>query len=173
MPSNGPSLAFGSRSRNTSYLDGTTPVIHSGHLSKMAYNLVIIALTDWLQGADIVLWVTTDELAQLVILEPDSALSEMDFNAAAATIDPLIENDSLKGIIISTEKFPSWESFGALVGHLRFVRDHHELVNRVAIVTDSRLGDLVEKLAGHFISARIRHFPYGEIESAKSWIGSD
>ena len=116
--------------------------------------------------------VTTDESAQIAILEPLSALSEADFQAAAATIDPMIEKGALKGIVVSMEAFPSWESFGALVSHLRFVRDHHKRVGRVAIVTDSRMGDLAEHLAGHFVSAEIRHFAYGEIDAAKRWICS-
>jgi hypothetical protein len=117
--------------------------------------------------------VSTHESAGIVILEPQSALAEADFTAAAATIDPLIEKGSLDGIVISTRDFPSWESFGALVSHLRFVRGHHKLIGRVAIVTDSRLGDLAEKLGSHFIAAEIRHFPFGDIDAAKQWIGSD
>ena len=117
--------------------------------------------------------VSTDESSGIVTLEPQSALAEADFTAAAATIDPLIDKGSLNGLVISTKDFPSWESFGALVSHLSFVRDHHKLIARVAIVTDSRLGDLAEKIASHFVAAEIRHFPFGEIESAKQWIGSD
>ena len=116
--------------------------------------------------------ITADEIAELVVLEPDGALSEADFKAAAESIDPLIEEDRLKGLIISTESFPGWESFGALVSHFRFVRDHHEHIRRIALVTDSHLGDVAEKLADHFVSAEIRHFPYGEVESARTWVSS-
>ena len=116
--------------------------------------------------------ITTDEAAQLAVLEPDGALSEADFTAAAASIDPLIEKGRFKGLIIRAESFPGWDSFGALTSHFRFVRDHHERVQRVALVTDSRLGDVAEKLANHFASAEIRHFPFGDIEMARSWISS-
>ena len=34
-------------------------------------------------------------------------------------------------------------------------------------------GDLAEKLGSHFITAEIRHFPFGEIDAAKQWISSD
>jgi hypothetical protein len=115
--------------------------------------------------------VTTDDTAQLVVLEPDSALTEADFTAAAETIDPLIERDALKGLVIYTEDFPGWDSFNGLVGHLKFVRDHHRDIGRVALVTDSRLGDIGEKLASHFVSATIQHFPYDELDAAKRWIG--
>lgn len=117
--------------------------------------------------------VTTDEPARIVVLEPESALSEADFTAAASKIDPLIETNSLNGIVIYTEEFPGWDSFGALVSHLKFVRDHHKLLRRVAIVTDSRLGDFAERLASHFVSAQIKHFPFDDVESAKNWISSE
>ena len=104
--------------------------------------------------------IATDESAGLVELIPDGALSEADFKAVAKEVDPLIEQGSLKGIMITTESFPGWDSFGALVGHFRFVRDHHEHLKRVALVTDSDLADVAEKLASHFVSAEIRHFPF-------------
>ena len=43
-------------------------------------------------------------------------------------------------------------------------------MNCVAVVTDSHLGDLAERLASHFVSAEIRHFPEGQLEQARQWI---
>ncbi|WP_240430702.1 STAS/SEC14 domain-containing protein [Mycobacterium shigaense] len=54
--------------------------------------------------------------------------------------------------------------------HLKFVRDHHQHVRKIAVVTDSQLGDLAEHLASHFVAADIRHFPAGQIEQAEGWI---
>jgi SpoIIAA-like len=116
--------------------------------------------------------ITADETAGLAVLEPDGALSESDFKAAAEVIDPLIERGHFIGLIISAESFPGWDSFGAVASHIRFVRNHHKRLQRVALVTDSHLGDLAEKLASHFVSAEIKHFPFGEIELAKSWVSS-
>jgi hypothetical protein len=39
---------------------------------------------------------------------------------------------------------------------------------KVAVVTDSALGDVAEHLASHFVSAEIKHFPGGETESART-----
>lgn len=117
--------------------------------------------------------ITADETAGIAVLEPDGALSEADFKAAAATIDPLIEQNRFKGLIIHAESFPGWDSFGALVSHFRFVRDHHVDVQRVALVTDSNFGDVAEKLASHFVSAEIKHFHFGDVELARTWICSD
>jgi hypothetical protein len=57
-----------------------------------------------------------------------------------------------------------------MVSHFQFVRDHQRHVKKVAVVTDSPLGDVAEHLASHFVSAEIKHFPGGETEAAKQWI---
>ena len=56
--------------------------------------------------------------------------------------------------------------------HFRFVRDHQKYIRRIALVTDSALGNVVEHLASHFVSAEIKHFPAGEVEAARLWIVS-
>ena len=57
-----------------------------------------------------------------------------------------------------------------MVNHFLFVRDHHKRIKRIEVVTDSHLGDFAERLASHFVSAQIRHFPAGQIEVARQWI---
>jgi len=37
-------------------------------------------------------------------------------------------------------------------------------------VTDSLLGDIGEYIAGHFVSAEIKHFPFDELNVAQNWI---
>ena len=89
----------------------------------------------------------------------------------ALPIDPQIEaHGDLAGLIIEAPHFPGWDSFGALVSHMRFIRDHEKHVKKIAVVTDSHLGDVAEHLTSHFVSAQIKHFPAGEVEQARSWI---
>jgi len=107
----------------------------------------------------------------IAVLEPHGRLSESDFAAAASKIDPFIEKSgSLNGVIIRVSSFPGWESFAALVKHLKFVRDHHKKVTRLAIVTESPIGELAEHVANHFVQAEIRHFSQDDMELAKQWI---
>jgi hypothetical protein len=98
-------------------------------------------------------------------------LAAEDFARLASAVDPHIEaTGRLAGIVLETERFPGWESFGALVSHVRFVRSHHERVGKVALVTDSALGDVAERLASHFVAAEIKHFPAGQADAATRWI---
>ena len=105
---------------------------------------------------------------------PQSSLEENDFAQLAETVDPYIEQTGeLAGLLINAPEFPGWDSFGALAAHFRFVRDHHKKIQRVALVTDSSLGNVAEHLASHFTSAEIRHFPAADLEAAEQWIIQD
>ncbi len=113
-----------------------------------------------------------DPSTAVLTIRPQSALQKSDFTELAKTVDPQIEErGDLNGLIVEAPRFPGWDSFGALVTHLRFVRDHHKHVKRIAVVTDSPLGDVAEHLAAHFISADIRHFPAGDVDDARRWVG--
>jgi hypothetical protein len=112
-----------------------------------------------------------DAVNSILVVRPQSALEAADFAQLAKTADPHIEKTGgLAGLIVDARAFPGWESFGALAAHIRFVRDHHRRIRRVAVVTDSALGKLAEKLAAHFVAAKIRRFKAGELEAARQWI---
>lgn len=115
--------------------------------------------------------ITIDEKNGIAIFEPDGKLSESDFKSAVNIIDPYINNfGKLNGLIIATQAFPGWESFAALVSHLSFVKDHHKIISFIAFVTNSKIGNLAEHVASHFVSAEIKSFAYGELDMAKEWI---
>ena len=105
-----------------------------------------------------------DAVHSILYVRPKAALAAEDFAKIASTVDPHIEATGvLAGIVIDAPSFPGWEGFGALAAHVRFVRDHHRRVRKIAVVTDSALGTVAEHLASHFVSAEIRRFPSGEM----------
>jgi len=116
---------------------------------------------------------TLDTAQSILYLRPKAALEKRDFEAIAKTVDPYIEQTGgLAGVIIEVASFPGWESLGAMAAHIRFLRDHHKHIRRLAVVTDSALGDVAEKLAAHFVAAEVKHFPAGQLDAAKRWIAS-
>jgi len=117
------------------------------------------------------LTVIMDEKKGIAVLEPQGALSRQDFEQAAKVIDPYIEKTGrLNGLIIHTKDFPGWDSFGALASHLRFVREHHKKVKRIAFCTDSVVSNFAKLFAPHFINAEVRVFPYREFDAAGKWV---
>ncbi len=116
---------------------------------------------------------TLDREHRVLVVRPHGPLDAADFAELAAIADPFIaEVGGLNGLVIEAPKFPGWDSVGAMAAHFRFVRDHHRHIRRVALVTDSPLGNVAENLARHFVSAEIRHFPATEAAAARNWITS-
>jgi hypothetical protein len=113
------------------------------------------------------------ETEGILVLEPISALSADDFRGLTSSVDTyLSEHPTLHGILINAQNFPGWESLAGLSAHLRFVREHHRKIERIALVTDSPLGTIAPALAKHFVSAQIRHFAYSAFEEALLWLKS-
>ncbi len=109
----------------------------------------------------------------ILVLKPNAALTKEDFVDLSACVDRyLADHDSLHGVLIQSESFPGWESFAGFAAHLRFVRDHQQRIERLALVTDSAVAPVAEALARHFTAAEIRRFPYGEEDKALSWLKS-
>lgn len=120
------------------------------------------------------LHVKLDEIKGIAILEPNGALSENDFKSAAKSIDSYIEKSGkLSGIIIQVKSFPGWDSFSALITHLKFIKEHHKKVSHVAFVTDSPLGGFAEHVGSHFVNAEVRSFSFNELENSIQWIIGD
>ncbi len=112
-----------------------------------------------------------DENAGVLTVRPEGKLETQDFLTLSEVVDPFIKKSGgLNGIIIVTKKFPGWEDFNGMIEHMRFVRNHHRKIARVAIVTDSKIADVAESLGKHFVKASIKHFPFKELESAKGWM---
>ena len=92
----------------------------------------------------------------ILLVQPKSAIEKDDFVKLAKAVDPHIEaTGGLAGLIVEAPSFPGWKSFGAMVNQFRFVRDHHKRIKRIAVVTDSHLGDVAEHLTSHFVKAEI------------------
>jgi hypothetical protein len=90
------------------------------------------------------------------VVDVSSNLIRQEFQKAAAASSPSLGRLAVSmrrydpytatggafiGIIIEAQEFPGWESIRAMAAHFRFVRDHHKQVKRVALVTNSALGN--------------------------------
>jgi hypothetical protein len=117
---------------------------------------------------------TLDTAAAILHIQPKSSLEPADFEQIAKSVDSFIaETGDLAGLIIETPAFPGWSSFGAFAAHMRFVRGHHRHIKKIALVTDSPIGDIAGHLVSHFVSAEIRPFPAEAVDAARQWILSE
>ena len=109
----------------------------------------------------------------ILVVSPQSPLQSSDFTRIAEQIDPFIEKKGrLNGLMILAETFPGWENFGALLSHLKFVRDHHRKIKKVAAVTDNKFLSIMPIVADYFVNAEVRHFSFGDRQAAVEWLRS-
>lgn len=109
----------------------------------------------------------------ILIVTPEGPLEEADFTSLAADVDSYIEKrGQLQGLMIYVKSFPGWDSFAGMLSHLKFVKDHHQQIQKIAVVTDGGVLKILPQIAGHFVAAQIKHFPYQEKESAIDWLKS-
>ncbi len=108
----------------------------------------------------------------VIVVEVKQALRAQDFDALAFTADSWIEaHGELQGLVIHTREFPGWENLGSLIRHLRFVRDHHRKVRRIALAADAKVASVAPKIAEHFIQAEVKSVRYDELDKAIAWAG--
>jgi hypothetical protein len=108
----------------------------------------------------------------VLILEPKGELEAADFERLSAEVDPYIAGaGALNGMMVVAEHFPGWDDFAALTSHVRFVREHHKKIRRVAIVTEDRLVSAMPRFASRFVDAEVRAFPMGGRDEALLWVG--
>jgi len=108
---------------------------------------------------------------RVVIVRPLGPLQASDFKDLTVDVDAFIQaHGPLAGLMIHSESFPGWEDFAALVSHLKFVRDHHRLIRRVAAVTDNSFLSVMPCIANHFVGAEVRHFDFADRDAALEWL---
>ncbi|BCA56017.1 hypothetical protein W02_31570 [Nitrospira sp. KM1] len=107
----------------------------------------------------------------ILLLRPEGALQSEDFASVGRVVDAYIEkNGKLHGILIEAQSFPGWDSFGAFISHMRFVRDHHRVIEKIAAVSDSTVLSIAPQIAKHFIKAEVRHFNAADRTAALTWL---
>jgi len=107
----------------------------------------------------------------ILIVTPEGPLEKADFEVIGREVDPYIEaQGQLNGLLISAKSFPGWKDFAALVSHLRFVKNHHQKIQKVAAVTDSGFLSILPHIANHFVAAEVKHFDFRDKDRALDWL---
>jgi len=120
------------------------------------------------------LTITEDDTHGCLLLEPTSELTAADFEALTERFDARVAaTGRVPNIVVHARAFPGWSGFAALFDHLRFVREHHRQIEKVALVSDARILELAPRIAGQFVWAEIRHFPADALAEALDWVAAE
>ena len=116
---------------------------------------------------------TIDADYAILTVTPHGELAAADFKKLTDVIDDYnARHAPLQAVMILTEHFPGWDSFGALFEHLKFVRQQRDQIKKVAAVTDSGFLAVMPHVVDHFIQAEVRHFDYQNKQQALDWLRS-
>ena len=111
-----------------------------------------------------------DARDDIVIARPSGSLSADDIAAFSDKLNAFInEHDRVPNLVLHARQLPHWKDFDALKHHLKLVRDHHRLIKKVAVVSDSTLIGLLRPVADLFTGAKIRRFPEAAFDDAVNW----
>jgi tRNA U38,U39,U40 pseudouridine synthase TruA len=110
----------------------------------------------------------------ILTLNPIGPLESTDFEKLVREVDPYIrEKGQLDGLMIYAKSFPGWDNFAAFLSHMKFVKNHHQKVKKIAAVTGSSFLSIMPQVANHFIRAEVRHFDYDDKDAALNWLTAD
>lgn len=109
----------------------------------------------------------------ILVLKPEGPLEAADFSRLARQVDAYLgRKETLRGVLVEARAFPGWQDFGALVAHLKFIREHHRKIEKIAIVTDGGVAAVIPHIANHFVHAEIKHFGLAEQSAAWCWLSA-
>ncbi len=106
----------------------------------------------------------------VIVVEVKEPLRVEDFDRLTATTNAWLDSHGeLNGLVLQMHEFRGWETFGSFVRHLRFISEHEERIDRVALVADTKLVRFVPRIAEHFVKAEVKSFEEDEVEQAIAW----
>ena len=107
----------------------------------------------------------------VLVLHPEGPLEAADFDLITNKVNTyLAGHGKLHGVVIRAKSFPGWKDFGAMLAHLKFLKDHIKKIEKVAVVADGTLANIVPNIASHFVNAQVRHFDGTREDDAWDWI---
>jgi tRNA U38,U39,U40 pseudouridine synthase TruA len=107
----------------------------------------------------------------ILVLKPEGKLEAADFTTLANRVDAYLGGHAaLHGVLIQAKAFPGWQDFSALLAHLKFVRRHHQKIEKIAVVADGGFATVMPNIASHFVHAQVRHFEFEHEDAAWAWL---
>jgi len=107
----------------------------------------------------------------MLVLHPEGPLEAADFTTLANEVDAYLErHGTLRAVLIRAKSFPGWKDFGALLAHLKFLKEHLHRIEKVAVVADGVIATLMPNIAQHFVHAQVQHFALARETAAWVWL---
>ena len=107
----------------------------------------------------------------ILVLHPEGPLEAADFISITSQVDTyLAGHGKLHGVLIHAKSFPGWKNFAAMLAHLKFLKEHSQKIEKVAVVADGALANIMPNIANHFVHAQVQHFDLTREDAAWAWL---
>lgn len=107
----------------------------------------------------------------VVEIKVHGKVESMDFQKVGSVLDEMIEHEGkVKGLLLNVTEFEGWVGMKDLMVHLKFVKSHHQYIERVAAVGNMLWMRLSPRLVSLFVKAKPRYFNINELELAQQWV---
>jgi SpoIIAA-like len=110
------------------------------------------------------------ERHNIFVLTPPKSITSDDIAELNRQMNDYVNaHDKVPNLVLRADQVPAWKNFEALADHIKFVKNHHRLVKKVAIVSDDRLIWLVRPVVDAFTGAKVRRFSADAFDKAYAW----
>ena len=107
----------------------------------------------------------------ILVMYPEGPLEEADFISITSQVNIyLAGHGKLHGVLIHAKSFPGWKNFAAMLAHLKFLKEHIQKIEKVAVVADGVLANIMPSIANHFVHAQVQHFDFECENAAWDWL---
>jgi len=103
-------------------------------------------------------------------IEVSGKLEEDDFKKITPGIDEAIKLHGSLKLLIDATAFDGWSSMHAASQHFSFVRNHHQKIERIALIADHEWQHWVVGVASVFVHPEIKIFDKDHATAAETWL---
>ena len=98
-------------------------------------------------------------------------LEAVDLESIIPKADEIIEQEGkVKGLLLQIEEFSGWDHVHTFLEHIKIIKAHHRLIERVAAVSDKSWQKLMPNLVSLFVKADVKTFNCSQLETARQWL---
>lgn len=117
--------------------------------------------------------VKTEKTGNFLRAEVTGKIEVQDWDVVAKAIDPIIAEKGSVRLFLDASDFSGWNDLEAARAHFKFVKGHHEKVERIALIVDHHWQGWMAGIAEIFVDTEIRTFEEDQKEVAESWLTTD
>src|SRR5579872_6598639 len=108
--------------------------------------------------------------ANVLRIAAPQKLKADDFGQIAPQVDSLIRQYGTIRLLIDASGFSGWENIAAFEKHAGFVRSHHQMIERIAVIAAQDWQHWVVGAVRVFLHPQVRAYDKSHEDEALQWI---